>query len=159
MRTGYLAEQNYDSNCFDVVTSLDAFNCHRAPNEDLAEIFRITKPGGWFAVEIPGQNYRMLTGSGLACRLLFGRSLRLNAGVNFFFYTTESLVKIATRVGFEFSSSHPEAMPRCGNLVSQAVKAAYSTATSVAYRVTSGRFHYAPKEFLIFRKPSESKTI
>lgn len=154
VRTGYLSEQHYNSDSFDVVTSLDAFNCHRTPNEDLAEIYRITKPGGCFAVEIPGQNYRMLTGSGLACRLLFGRSLRLNAGVNFFFYTTEALVKMASRAGFELVESYPEAMPRCGNVVSQAMKMAYSSASAVAYRVTSGRFHYAPKELLVFRKPA-----
>ena len=92
VRQGYLSEQNYGAESFDVVTSLDAFNCHREPNEDLAEIYRVLKPGGVFAIEFPGQNYRMLTGSGPLCRLLFGVPLRLNAGVNFYFYTTDAPV-------------------------------------------------------------------
>ncbi|MDG1894470.1 MAG: class I SAM-dependent methyltransferase [Fuerstiella sp.] len=150
---GYLPEQNYPTQTFDVVTSLDAFNCHRTPNEDLAEIFRVLKPGGVFALEVPGQNYRMLTGSGMLCRLLFGVSLRLNAGVNFYFYTTSSLVAMASRAGLEMVESHPEAMPSHGSLPARELKTAYFHATSLLYRITSGKIHYAPKEFLIFRKP------
>ena len=154
VQQGYLAEQHYADAAFDIVTSLDAFNCHRTPNEDLAEIYRILKPGGLFAVEIPGQNYRMLTGSGILCRLFFGVPLRLNAGVNFYFYTTTSLVTMAERVGFELEESHPEAMPSRGSLPSRAAKGAYFYGSSALYRLTGGRVHYAPKEFLIFRKPS-----
>ena len=97
---GYLSAQQFAANSFDVVTSLDAFNCHRTPNEDLCEIFRLLKPDGVFGIEIPGQGYRMLTGSGPLCRLFFGCALRLNAGVNFYFYTTRSLVTMAERAGF-----------------------------------------------------------
>jgi ubiquinone/menaquinone biosynthesis C-methylase UbiE len=151
---GYLSEQNYAAETFEVVTSLDAFNCHRTPNEDLAEIFRVLKPGGVFALEVPGQKYRMLTGSGLLCQLLFGVPLRLNAGVNFYFYTTASLVAMASRVGFETVESHPEAMPSHGGLTARLLKGAYFHATSLLYRITSGACHYAPKEFLIFRRPT-----
>lgn len=157
VRQGYLAEQAYADASFDVVTSLDAFNCHRTPNEDLAEIYRILRPGGYFAVEIPGQNYRMLTGSGIICRLLFGVPLRLNAGVNFYFYTTSSLVTMARRAGFELQASYPEAMPSIGRLAARVVKAAYFQATAMAYRFTGGRIHYAPKEVLVFRKPETLK--
>lgn len=152
VRQGYLHEQNYDSAIFDVVTSLDAFNCHRTPNEDLAEISRVLKPGGLFAVEIPGQSYRLLTGSGVLCRLFFGCDLRLNAGVNFFFYTTEALVTMASRAGFELLESYPEAMPSCGSAAARLGKTAYFKTTALLYRLTAGRIHYAPKEFLIFRK-------
>ncbi|MCP4171932.1 MAG: class I SAM-dependent methyltransferase [Fuerstiella sp.] len=155
---GYLSEQDYVAESFDVVTSLDAFNCHRTPNEDLAEIFRVLKPGGIFALEVPGQNYRMLTGSGLLCQLLFGVPLRLNAGVNFYFYTTASLVAMASRVGFEAVESHPEAMPSHGSLPARFLKGAYFHATSLLYRMTSGACHYAPKEFLIFRRPATAAT-
>ncbi len=152
VRQGFLDDQSYEDAAFDVVTSLDAFNCHRTPNKDLAEIYRILKPGGVFAVEIPGQSYRMLTGSGILCRLLFGVPLRLNAGVNFYFYTTKSLVLMANRVGLQLQHSYPEAMPSHGNFVARVAKSAYFLATSLLYRLSGGRIHYAPKEFLIFRK-------
>ena len=151
---GYLSEQEFDADSFDVVTSLDAFNCHRSPNEDLSEIFRLLKPGGVFAIEIPGQNYRMLTGSGPLCRLFFGCSLRLNAGVNFYFYTTQALVTMAARAGFELSDSYAESTPLNGSFVSRLAKQTYFTASAMLYRLTSGRVHYAPKEFLIFHKPA-----
>ncbi|MFY9256265.1 MAG: class I SAM-dependent methyltransferase [Fuerstiella sp.] len=150
---GYLSEQKFVDESFDVVTSLDAFNCHRTPNEDLSEIFRVLKPGGVFAIEIPGQSYRMLTGSGMLCRLFFGCSLRLNAGVNFYFYTTRALVAMAERAGFELSDSYAESTPINGNIVSRIAKQAYFSATAMLYRMTAGQVHYAPKEFLIFRKP------
>lgn len=153
VREGYLIEQQFDAASFDVVTSLDAFNCHRSPNEDLAEIHRLLKPGGIFAIEIPGQSYRMLTGSGLLCRLLFGCSLRLNAGVNFYFYTTQSLVTMARRAGFQLQDSYPESTPVQGRWVARMAKTAWFRATSLLYRATAGRVHYAPKEYLIFRKP------
>ncbi|APZ94662.1 class I SAM-dependent methyltransferase [Fuerstiella marisgermanici] len=158
VRQGYLAEQNYAAESFDVVSSLDAFNCHRTPNEDLAEMYRILKPGGFFVVEFPGQNYRMLTGSGPLCRLFFGCSLRLNAGVNFFFYTTEALVRMASRVGFEVRESHPEAMPSHGRLPARMAKFAYFRGTSAAYRLTGGRLHLAPKELIVFQKNSSATT-
>ncbi|MEO2015136.1 MAG: class I SAM-dependent methyltransferase [Fuerstiella sp.] len=159
VRQGYLSEQDYDAETFDVVTSLDAFNCHRNPNEDLAEIYRTLKPGGLFAIEIPGQSYRLLTGSGVLCRLFFGCSLRLNAGVNFYFYTTASLITMASRAGFEIFESHPEAMPSHGSRSARLLKTTYFWATSLLYRLTSGRVHYAPKEFLIFRKPKLQQTL
>ncbi len=149
---GYLTEQKFAAESFDVVTSLDAFNCHRTPNEDLSEIFRVLKPGGIFAIEIPGQSYRMLTGSGLVCRLLFGTSLRLNAGVNFYFYTTSSLVTMAQRAGFELENSYAESTPLYGSFASRMIRQTYFSASAMLYRLTSGRVHYAPKEFLIFRK-------
>jgi len=155
---GYLSEQNFAEKSFDVVTSLDAFNCHRTPNEDLREIFRVLKPGGVFAIEIPGQSYRMLTGSGPLCRLFFGCSLRLNAGVNFYFYTTRSLIAMAKRAGFELEDSYAESTPLYGSLVSRVVRQAYFSATAMLYRLTAGRVHYAPKEFLIFRK-SETRIL
>ena len=157
VRQGYLNEQSYAADSFDVVTSLDAFNCHRAPNEDLAEIHRILKPGGYFAVEIPGQSYRLLTGSGPLCRLLFGVSLRLNAGVNFYFYTTKSLVTMAERAGLRLETSWPESMPSRGNLIARALKSTYFHTTAAMYQITSGRIHYAPKEFLVFRKAAASR--
>ncbi len=158
VRQGYLSEQKYGDEEFQVVTSLDAFNCHRTPNEDLAEIFRILKPGGIFAIEIPGQNFRMLTGSGLVCRLLFRCPLRLNAGVNFYFYTTRSLVAMVARVGFDVVDFWPESMPSYGSLPAQIAKRLYFDASATLYRLTAGQFHYAPKEFLIFRKPAVQST-
>lgn len=159
VRQGYLAEQNYDDDSFDVVTSLDAFNCHRTPNEDLREIHRLLKPGGIFAIEIPGQSYRMLTGSGPLCRLLFGVSLRLNAGVNFYFYTTESLVTMCERTDLHLETSWPEAMPSHGSLVARALKSTYFRTSAALYQITSGRIHLAPKEFLVFRKPAAVRSV
>lgn len=159
VRTGYLKEQSYDDESFDVVTSLDAFNCHREPNEDLAEIARILKPGGIFAIEIPGQRYRLLTGSGILCQLLFGVPLRLNAGVNFFFYDTQSLVKLVERTGLIREKSFPESMPNHGSLPARLMKRSFFYATALLYKMTSGQLHYAPKEFLIFRKPAIAENL
>jgi|GEM_PF-930731 len=150
---GFLADQKFPESNFDVVCSLDAFICHREPREDMQEFYRVLAPGGILAFEIPGHRFRMMTGSGLLYRTLRGRSLRLNAGVNFFYYTRATLTRLASMAGFEFIESHPEAMPETGNRFSQIARESYNIASGVLYRMTNGNVNFSAKELCIFRKP------
>lgn len=151
---GFLEEAGYDDGTFDVVTSLDSFGCHRRPREDMAEFLRILKPGGVLAVEIGGLNFRLMKGSGPAALLFYGGGLHLNAGVNSFFYDRRTLTLLAESVGFEAESCHPESMPQTGGRMTRALKSAYDSCSGALYRLTNGRINVAPKEFLVFRKPS-----
>ena len=149
---GFLHEQRFNDASFDVVTSLDTFMLHPNPNEDLDEIHRILRPGGLFAAEIPGLTFRMLKNSGVVCRVLYGVPVSLNAGVHLYYYSRETLSRLAGMHGFELVASWAEQMPESGNTVSRFSKWSYYAATNAAYRLTGGRFHLAPKEFLIFRR-------
>lgn len=150
---GFLADQQFPRGSFDVVCSMDAFICHRSPLEDMQEFFRVLAPGGVLAIEIPGHRFRMLFGSGPIYRLLTGQSLRLNAGVNFFYYTRETLAHLASLCGFELEASYPESMPRSEHPVKQVFRSAWDVGAAALYRLTAGRLNYCSKELCIFRKP------
>lgn len=155
---GFLADQNFPASSFDVVCSLDAFCCHRTPREDMQEFNRLLAPGGFLAIEIPGHRFRMLVGSGFLYRLFTGKSLRLNAGVNFFYFTRETLTKLAALEGLELIASFPESMPRSSNPLKQAFRSAFDLAAATLYRFTGGRVNYCSKELCIFQKPHLSIT-
>ncbi len=150
---GFLSEQAFCGSSFDVVCSLDAFGCHRQPQEDMQEFSRILKPGGLLAIEIPGHRFRMMTGSGLLYRAFTGRSLRLNAGVNFFYFTRSTLTQLAAMAGLEFKESHPESMPASGNRWTQFARNTFDRVSGALYRATHGRLNFCAKELCIFQKP------
>ncbi len=150
---GFLSDQKFPESTFNVVCSLDAFVLHRQPRKDMQEFYRVLAPGGLLAIEIPGHRFRMMTGSGLLYRMLRGPSLRLAAGVNFYYFTRATLTQLATLEGFEFIASHPEGMPAKGNRFSQAAREAYNIASGALYRVTKGNVNFSAKELCIFRKP------
>lgn len=153
VHVGFLSEQRFRASSYDVVCSLDAFGCHRQPREDMQEFSRILKPGGLLAIEIPGHRFRMMTGSGLLYRTFTGRSLRLNAGVNFFYYTRATLKQLAAMAGLEFKESHPESMPTSGNRLTQLARNAFDRVSGALYRATHGRLNFCAKELCIFQKP------
>ena len=149
---GFLNDQNLDSEAFDCVTSLDTFMLHPEPNQDLQEMSRILKPGGLLAMEIPGLRFRMLKNSGPVCRVLYGVPISLNAGVHLYYFTRRTLSKLVGKHGFEFVSSWAEQMPESGNALSRFGKWSYYRTTDIAYRLSRGAVHFAPKEFIVFRK-------
>jgi hypothetical protein len=100
----------------------------------------------------------MLLGSGVIYRLLTGKSLRLNAGVNFFYFTRETLAKLAALEGLKLIASFPESMPKSSNPVKQVFRSAFDLATAALYRLTHGRMNYCSKELCIFQKPHLSVT-
>jgi SAM-dependent methyltransferase len=153
VRDGFLADQKYPASSFDVLCSLDAFCCHRTPREDMQEFHRVLAPGGILAIEIPGHRFRMLTGSGFLYRTLTGKSLRLNAGVTFFYYTRETLAKLAAQAGFELVTSFAESLPTSERPIAQFFRSAWDIASAALYRLTHGHLNFCSKELVIFRKP------
>ena len=151
---GFFSEQNFPAAVFDIVCSLDAFGCHRNPRDDMLEFERILTPGGLLAIEIPGHWFRMITSSGWIHRNVNDRSLRLQAGVNFFCYTRTTLTRLASLAGFEFFASYPEGLPATGNRVSRATRMVYDAVSATLYRATYGHLNVCAKELCVFRKPS-----
>ncbi len=151
---GFLEDQRFADGTFDVLCSMDAFVCHRTPRADMQEFFRILRPGGVLAIEIPGHRFRMLFGSGWIYRWLTGDSLRLNAGVNYFYYTRETLSHLAGLCGFELEASYSESMPQSDRPVRQLFRSLWDAGAAALYRMTGGRVNYCSKELCIFRKPA-----
>lgn len=149
---GYLGEQKFPGESFDVVTSLDAFMLHPQPREDMAELGRIVKLGGLLAIEIPGLTFRLIKNSGPLCRVMYGVPVKLNPGDHLYFYSRKTLGMLAAQFGFELVAAYPEQAPVYGSRAGRLAKWAYYQATAGLYHATLGLAHFAPKEFIVFRK-------
>jgi SAM-dependent methyltransferase len=149
---GFLGDQSFDDESFDVVTSLDTLMLHPYPSDDVGEMARILKPGGLLAVEIPGLTFRLLKQTGPVSKLIYGDGCRLNAGVHLYFFNRRTLTQMVAQHGFEPVQSWPESAPVYGHWISKAGKWMFYQATRAGYSITGSRFQLAPKEFIIFRK-------
>lgn len=153
VHAGFLHDQQFPDEYFDVVTSLDAFMFHPEPQADLAEITRILRPGGLLAVEIPGLRFRLLKNSGPLCRLLYGVPARLNAGTHLFYYSRKTLGLLLAQHGLHEILAIPERSPLYGSWPVRLMNTLYFRATRSLYHVTGGAgWVPVPKEFLVYRK-------
>ncbi|RMG35867.1 MAG: class I SAM-dependent methyltransferase [Methanobacteriota archaeon] len=149
---GFLRDQKFEDSSFDVITSLDAFCFHPSPCEDIAEISRLLKPGGYLAIELPSLQFRLLKNTGIMCRLIYGESARLNAGVHLFYYSRKTLGLLVAQFGFKEVATYPEQSPLYGPWYMKAGNYLYYWLTSALYQVSSGKIALAPKEFFIYKK-------
>ncbi|MFC1706939.1 class I SAM-dependent methyltransferase [Planctomycetota bacterium] len=153
VHAGFLQDQGFPSDSFDVVTSLDAFCLHSDPVADLAEISRVLRPRGLLGIEIPGLSLRLLKNSGLLARLRYGVSARLNAGVHLFYYSRQTLGALTAAHGFGEVLTRPEQSPVYGSAGLRLLNRLYFGVTSSLYRMTSGAgWVPIPKEFLVYRR-------
>jgi len=149
---GFLRDQGFAAEAFDVITSLDAFMFHPEPKMDLLEISRILRPGGLLAIEIPGLRFRLLKNKGFLCRLIYRVPVRLNAGVHLFYYTRRTLGMLVRQFGFEEVAVFPEQSPLYGSWYTKIGNWAYFGLTNVLYRISGGFLNVVPKEFIVYRK-------
>jgi SAM-dependent methyltransferase len=152
VHTGFLREQHFPDEAFDVLTSLDAFMLHPEPNEDLGEMARILAPGGYLAIEIPGLWFRLHKNKGLLCRLLYGVPVRLNSREHMYFYSRKTLARLCARHGLDLVASYPEQSPVHGPRLLRAFTSAYYLISSALYRLSGAALNAAPKELIVFRK-------
>jgi SAM-dependent methyltransferase len=149
---GFLIDQQFPKNSFEVIICADTFCFMPNPNEELSEMARILKPGGLLALEIPGFFFRMTKNRGLLCRLLYGEPVRLNPALHLFFYSRKTLTQLVERHGFKFMSSFPEQSPIYGSLARRILNNSYFTLSSMLYYLTYGKLNIASKEFIIYQK-------
>ncbi len=152
VHVGFLRDQKLPGRGFDAVTSLDTFYFHPEPNEDLEEIARLLRCGGYLFIEIPGLNFRLFKNTGVVCRLVYKKRAQLNARLHLFFYSPVTLCKIVRRHGFELVARYPQEGPSYGSLLARLVRRLYFRATSVAYLLSKGAVNFVPKELFVFRR-------
>ncbi len=152
VNTGFLDEQDYANEEFDVISSLDAFCLHSYPNKDLADIHRMLKCGGLFVVEIPGLTFRLLKNTGFLAHLIYKKASSLNAGVHLFYFNRKTLTALMIRHGFKLIKAHPEQSPLYGNVFVKFFNSLYYHLSKLIYNTTHGNINLAPKELLIYKK-------
>lgn len=89
--TGELAAQRYPDGAFDLVTSWHCLEHTYDPGAELAEMARITRPGGWLVVEVPTP--------GLLARVFRGRWFFLQAPTHLYHLTAPALAALFAAAG------------------------------------------------------------
>jgi SAM-dependent methyltransferase len=91
--TGELAGQRYADGRFDAVTSWHCLEHVFDPAAELAEMARVTRPGGWLVLEVPTPT--------LLARLFRGRWLFLQAPTHLWHFTPKALRTLVEIAGYE----------------------------------------------------------
>lgn len=91
---GTLSEANLASSSTDAVTMIHVIEHVPDPMSIFHEVHRVLKPGGWFVVETPRYDTLMF-------RILGRRERSLSCDGHIFFFTTDSLARMATSAGFK----------------------------------------------------------
>lgn len=150
--TGFIDEQNFNDESFDVITSLDTFYFHSYPNKDLNHITRILKPGGLFVIEIPGLNFRLIKNTGLLSKIIYRKKSRLNAGVHLFYYNRRTLSALMKRHDLTLISSYAESSPNYGNGFVRLLNKSYYLFSKIIYLLTNCKVNFIPKEVFVYKK-------
>lgn len=155
VRPGFLRDAHFDDGSFDVITSLDTFYFVTDPMNEMREVNRVLRQGGYFIVEIPGLNFRLLKNTGFLSRLIYGKPAQLNAGVHLFYYSRKTLCNLIEKFGFEQQQAYPEQSPMRGSFLMRGFNLLHFWVAGSIYRITGGKLNYVAKEFIIFRKTGE----
>lgn len=99
IRSGILSDFAFEEASFDVVTLWDVIEHLLDPNEVLAEVQRILKPGGHLVVNYPDYG-------SVAARLL-GRRWPFLLSVHLFYFTRATITRLLKRAGFEVVEIRP----------------------------------------------------
>lgn len=102
VHVGTIHSARFDSCMFDLVTVIDTFYYVDDPAAELREIHRIAKPGGFLAIEIPGQGYMLRRNRGLLPYILDRTWSRVGTNSSYlYWFGPHALAKLLSKYGFE----------------------------------------------------------
>lgn len=104
--TGFLHENKFKDQFFDVVTMIDVFEHITNPKEILKDVHRIIKPDGLFFIKVPHANFNLLKYSlykKFLCRFSFPQDIFrdiFDSREHVVHYTKETIAKMLFKSGF-----------------------------------------------------------
>ena len=148
---GTVINAAFKENFFDLVTVLDTFYYVDNPQKELTEIYRILKPNGICAIEIPGQKYQMLRSRGLFCWLIDRKWTRLHTDSSYlYWFSSRGLEELFKNTGFSIDQILPIPSPSVSR------NKIYKLASKLYYYQFNNMgqsFDWAPKYLMIGKKP------
>ena len=91
---GLLADAEFPVDCFDAVVSFQVFEHLPDPGDELRQIWRVLRRGGWLAVDVPSIDTMWYW-------LLRGRHRHFATPQHIYFYTPATMSKLLRKTGFE----------------------------------------------------------
>jgi len=152
---GSLAEAQFPSHFFDVVTVLDTLYYTPHPRAELREVRRILKEDGLLAVEIPGLTYTFLRAKGPLCWLLDGRpSPGLANSQHLYHFSPATIRRLLESAGFRLVRMIPEQASLAGGSARRLLNGLHFRVAQAVHRGTCGRISIAGKELYLASKVS-----
>lgn len=149
---GFIEDQAFDNESFDIVTCLDTLCLVSEPHIDVAEIARVLKPDGHCFIELPGFHYRMIKGTGYIGRFLYPDKPGIQLGVHTLYFNKPSLKQLFKMHELEMAGAIPVGGPVYGSSVTRLIKRCGFAVLAGAYRLLGGKLEVAPKVLYEFRK-------
>jgi SAM-dependent methyltransferase len=149
---GTIHDAAYPSDYFDLVTMIDMFSHVDDPLGDLCEAARVLKPGGFLALEVPGQAWVWLRGRGPLCWLIDRRWTRLHTDSTYLHWISPAgFWRLLQAAGFEWAGAHVIGSPAAASRVRNLATTAHQRLMAAAVRLTPGSLAWAPKYLLVAR--------
>ncbi|MBN1977007.1 MAG: class I SAM-dependent methyltransferase, partial [Anaerolineae bacterium] len=91
---GVLSDAHFPDGFFDIVVSFQVFEHLLNPADEMREIARVLRPGGWIAVDVPSID-------NVWFRFLRGRHRHFATSQHLYFYTPVTVSHLLEKAGFE----------------------------------------------------------
>ncbi|MGO8734230.1 MAG: class I SAM-dependent methyltransferase [Terriglobia bacterium] len=151
---GTLAEAQYPSSFFDVVSILDTLFYEPDPRSTLIEIRRILKDDGLLAVEVPGFTYTLLRNRGPICWLLDRMWNGYAASFHLYYFSPRSLRLLLQAAGFRVTKIIPEQASLGRGGMVRSLNELHFALARLLFRASGGRLSVAGKELYLALKSS-----
>jgi SAM-dependent methyltransferase len=150
---GSLADAQFPSDFFDVVTVLDTLYYVPDPRAELREARRILKEDGLLAVEIPGLTYTFLRTTSPTCWLLDRRASPGLADSRHLYHFSPATIRILLETaGFRLLHMIPEQASLGGGRARRLLNGLHFRLARAIHRRTHGKISIAGKELYLARK-------
>jgi SAM-dependent methyltransferase len=147
---GTLAEAQYPSGFFDVVSILDTLFYDPDPRATLVEIRRILKDDGLLAVEVPGFTYTLLRNRGPLCWLLDRKWTKgYTASYHLYYFSPRSLRLLLEASGFRVTKIIPEQASLDRGGVLRSLNELHFALARLLFTASGGRLSLAGKELYL----------
>ena len=151
--TGTVHEACFPDKHFDLITMLDMFYFVDNPRTEIQEIFRIIKPGGILAIEIPGQTFHLLRSRGVLCFVLERRWTRMSTDSAYLqFFTPKGMQQLLDTEGFSVVAAKVIGSPMNFNPLIGTLSSAYCSLIRMAVRISPRFLTLSPKVLFLARR-------
>ena len=155
VRQGFLKDQRFADDYFDVITCLDTFYFVPSPRDEILEMARIVKPGGLIFIEVPNLDYRVIKDRGLLSRLLYARESYFHQGAHLTFFNQASLSYLMRWAGLDVIAVYLIPPMLIGKQPHDLVTTGFYYLARMLYWASGYRIDLASKFMVVARKPRD----
>ncbi len=153
VKVGSLRDACFPDAQFDLATLIDTLYYLDDPAAELTEIHRILKPGGWLAVEIPGQAYMLWRNYGLLPWLLEKRWSRAPTDSSYiYWFNPRALQQLLAKCNFQACAWYVIPSPQHRNIFLDSIAGLHFALLDALSKRSLRSLTWAPKYLCLARR-------